>query len=194
MSRANALLNLLEDTLRDKKIDDLVAKIRVAFIAARSFTSTQPKANSTTRTLFGTTTLKEVSNMKHILKVLAVLLFMICFSIQAYAATVKITWNANTESDLAGYKLYYGTKSGVYTSSIDVKNVTQYTVTVNPTVTTTYYVALTAYDTSGNESVKSDETSITVVVADTTPPAKPTGLKAILLQLIGWLKSVIAQG
>ena len=37
------------------------------------------------------------------------------------AATVQ--WNPNPESDIAGYKLSYGTQSGVYTTSIDTGNV-----------------------------------------------------------------------
>lgn len=132
--------------------------------------------------------------MKRFLSIVWGIVLVLFLVTAADAATVKISWNANTEADLAGYKLYYGIASGNYTSSIDVKNVTQYSVTVNPTVTTTYYVAVTAYDTSGNESVKSDEASVTVTVADTTPPAKPTGLKALIQQLVSWFKSRCARG
>lgn len=132
--------------------------------------------------------------MKHLFSTIFFIALLVFFMATAEAATVKISWNANAEADLAGYKIYYGTATGAYGTPIDVGNVTSYTVTVNPTVTTKYFVAVSAYDTSGNESVKSDETSITVTVADTTPPAKPTGLKAILQQLVSWLKSVFARG
>lgn len=132
--------------------------------------------------------------MKRYLSIVWCIVLVLFLTAAAEAATVKISWNANIEADLAGYKLYYGTASGAYGTPIDVGNVTSYTVTVNPQVTTTYYVALTAYDTSGNESVKSDETSITVTVADTTPPAKPTGLKALIQQLVSWFKSRFARG
>lgn len=123
--------------------------------------------------------------MKRIFLLLA---FMLLPLLSLQAAVVDVSWNANTEADLAGYKLYYGTASGVYGLPVDVGKVTSYSVTVNPKVTTTYYVTLTAYDMSGNESPKSDEASITVTVADTTPPAKPTGLKMVIQQLLSWLR------
>ncbi|BCA53033.1 hypothetical protein W02_01730 [Nitrospira sp. KM1] len=74
-------------------------------------------------------------------------------------ASASLSWNANSESDLAGYKVYYGTSSGNYTSSINVGKVTNYTVTGLATGRT-YYFALTAYDTTGNESAKSSERSV----------------------------------
>ncbi|OPY79365.1 MAG: Fibronectin type III domain protein [Syntrophorhabdus sp. PtaU1.Bin153] len=78
-------------------------------------------------------------------------------------ADVTLAWNANTESTLAGYRIYYGTVSGNYTSNIDVGNVTTFTVTgLNDGVT--YYFAATAYDTSRIESAYSNE----VVKASTT--------------------------
>jgi len=61
----------------------------------------------------------------------------------AYASDVVLGWNANTEPVLTGYKLYYGTASGKYNTSIDVGNVITYTVSGLPAGT--YYFALTAY-------------------------------------------------
>ena len=69
-----------------------------------------------------------------------------------------ITWNANSEPDLAGYKVYHGTASQVYTEVRDVGNVTSY-VWDGLLLGMTHYFAVTAYDTSNNESTFSAEVS-----------------------------------
>jgi hypothetical protein len=72
------------------------------------------------------------------------------------AAQIKLAWDPNTEADLVGYKVYYGTASRTYGPPIDVGNVTIYTV---PALMqgVTYYFALTAYDSYDNESGYSNE-------------------------------------
>lgn len=84
------------------------------------------------------------------------LAFLLCFISQAWAAEVQLAWNPNTEPDLAGYRIHYGTASGVYTVHVDVGNVTTYTVPGLEDGTRYYFVA-TAYDTSANESEYSNE-------------------------------------
>ncbi len=81
--------------------------------------------------------------------------------------TLSLQWNANPESDRAGYKVYYTTAGYPYTgtgaaqgaSPIDVGNVTSFTLTGLPAGI--YNVTITAYDTGrdnqsdqldGNES------------------------------------------
>ena len=69
----------------------------------------------------------------------------------------RLSWDANSEGDLAGYNLYYGSLSQNYSSVVDVGNVTDYNLhnlNLNEGVT---YMALTSYDTSGNESGFSEE-------------------------------------
>lgn len=114
-------------------------------------------------------------------KIIGILAALLLVSVLAQAAQVQITWSPNTETDLAGYKVYYGTAPGQYSAPITVTT-TSYTFQ-GATDKTTYYVAVSAFDTSGNESALSDEVSI--YVPDVTPPAKPTGL---LQRLIAWLK------
>ena len=74
----------------------------------------------------------------------------------AIAGVITLQWDANTEGDLAGYIIYYGTASGLYDKSVDVKNVTTYTLT-DLDLCTRYYVAVKAYDYSGNISDSSNE-------------------------------------
>ena len=76
--------------------------------------------------------------------------------------TATLAWEAATEPNLAGYRIYYGTAPGTYLQSpgqgVNVGNVTSYTVT-GLSRATTYYFAATAYDTSNSESVFSNEVS-----------------------------------
>jgi len=74
--------------------------------------------------------------------------------------SATLQWGANSESDLAGYKVYQGTTVGSYGLSSDVGKVTTYTSS-NLQAGLTYYFAVTAYDTSGNESPPSIEVSKT---------------------------------
>ena len=75
-------------------------------------------------------------------------------------ASATVSWNANTESDLAGYRIYVGTKSGSYgvVGPFEVTNRTSFTIANLPTGTT-YFFAVSAFDKSGNESAKSAEVS-----------------------------------
>src|SRR3989475_10392550 len=83
------------------------------------------------------------------------------------AAQVTLAWDANTEPDLAGYKLYYGNSSGSYQFSVDVGNQTSYTLSglLDGRI---YYFASTAYNLSLAESDFSNEVS--KAIADVTPP------------------------
>jgi hypothetical protein len=67
-----------------------------------------------------------------------------------------LTWNANTESDLAGYNIYFGQQPGVFTSIHTLGLVT--TTTLLNTVFNndgTWRFAVSAFDTSSNESALS---------------------------------------
>jgi hypothetical protein len=77
---------------------------------------------------------------------------------KVYSAQMTLAWDPNTEPDLRGYKVYYGTSSGTYGVPLYVRNVTDYTLT-GLTEGQVYYIAVTAYDKSGNESVYSNEVS-----------------------------------
>lgn len=83
------------------------------------------------------------------------------------AASVPLAWNANTEPDLGGYKVYFGLQSRDYDYCLDVGNVIEYNVE-GLTAGETYYFCLTAYDQFGNESDYSEEVAIDVI--DNDPP------------------------
>jgi hypothetical protein len=85
----------------------------------------------------------------------------LCLTSVAFPGALMVNWNANVETDLAGYKIYYGTHSLTYNQTIDVGNTTQYKLE-NLLEGQTYYVVVTAYDTSGNESLPSSEASAKV--------------------------------
>ncbi|SLM42656.1 conserved hypothetical protein [Nitrospira sp. ND1] len=71
--------------------------------------------------------------------------------------TVTVTWTANSEADLRGYRVYVGTRSGVRSQSFDVGNVTSTRLTLP--LGSTYWFSVAAYDSSGNESSPSGEIS-----------------------------------
>jgi len=81
--------------------------------------------------------------------------------VAAHCADVTLAWDANSEADLAGYILYYGTSSGNYPTNMDVGNRTQHTI---PGLQegVTYYFAVTAYNLDDFESDYSTELAYTV--------------------------------
>ena len=96
--------------------------------------------------------------------------------------TLTLSWQANPEADVTGYKVYYDIDSGTPyegkgategDSPIDAGNVTSFTLS-GLTIGQTYYIAITAYDSQGLESWFSEEVVGTVVMPeDTTPPTTP---------------------
>ncbi len=95
----------------------------------------------------------------------------------AAAQSVTLAWNANTESDLAGYRVEYGTVSGDPSTTVDVGNVTQRQFTgLQPGVT--YYFRVKAYNTANMVSAPSAEVSYTppvpVPVVPTLTSISPT--------------------
>ena len=92
---------------------------------------------------------------------------MILLPSAAEAAYLNLAWDPNQESDLAGYRVYYGTSSGEYINFVDAKSVTSYRLD-DLLDGVTYYIALTAYDRAGNESDFSGEVSGLAVTDD--PP------------------------
>jgi|PlaIllAssembly_1097288.scaffolds.fasta_scaffold538628_1 hypothetical protein len=96
--------------------------------------------------------------------------------------TVILTWNANTESDMAGYTGYR------YSSSSDTTVDETWTV-AHPTTTKSTVISvpdnssisicfeLDAFDLAGNHSAKSSRVCTTVTGNDTAAPGPPTNVR-----------------
>ena len=103
-------------------------------------------------------------------KSIIALLMWLSFCSNLLAADVNLAWDANTETNLAGYKLYMGTASRTYGTPVTLGKVTTYTKT--GLALGTYYFAVTAFNTNAtnNESGYSNEVTTVISVPDTTPP------------------------
>jgi hypothetical protein len=82
---------------------------------------------------------------------------------------VTVIWYKSADTNVQGYKVYYGTVSQQYTNSIVAGNVTNVPVAGIQTGVT-YYFAVTSYDAAGWESSYSPEISYTVpLISPATP-------------------------
>src|SRR5258705_2619005 len=89
----------------------------------------------------------------------------------AAANTITLSWSPNPPSEnVAGYKLYIGTESGMYDAPIYVGNVTTYAFT-DAIPGQAYFFAIAAYNALGATSALSYEVSATAgAVVDVTAP------------------------
>ena len=106
--------------------------------------------------------------------ILLLSLLLLCLPVLAITmrqnvdGTVTLAWDPNSEIDLAGYKVYWGSTSGSYGTPVTLGKVT--TFTTPKLANGTWYFAVTAHNTGGLESGFSNEVSCVVAVAP-TPPA-----------------------
>ena len=105
------------------------------------------------------------------------IVLLACLARPAYAVDVTLEWDANTEPDLAGYRIYYDIDSGPPydgtgalegTSWINVGNVTTYTLH-GLADGVAYFFTATAYDSEGLESSYSNEVTLSAA-PDLFPP------------------------
>jgi len=93
---------------------------------------------------------------------LIALLFLAGFRQTAHAAqSVNLAWDPVPDQTVAGYNVYYGTASGVYTNEIPAGAATS-SIVSGLAENVTYYFTVTAYDILGLESDFSNEVSYTV--------------------------------
>lgn len=107
--------------------------------------------------------------------------FLLSIPGMLWGKSLQITWTANADNDLSGYRIYYGTSSQDYDHVLNVGNKTS--VSVDGFLEgTTYYMVLTAYDYSGNESGYSTEVSVAV-------PTDSSG-RGVFYTFLGWIRSL----
>jgi len=91
-------------------------------------------------------------------------------------AAVTLIWRPNVERDLAGYKVYIGEKPKQYGAVVNVGKRTRYSLDNLPR-NKTHYIAVTAYDASGNESSHSLEVVLPANAGGATPPGNENTLE-----------------
>ncbi len=97
------------------------------------------------------------------------IILLLGFCSQVMAASVHLAWDASASPNISGYKIYIGNSSGAYDRILSVGNLTSYTIP--DLVEGTWYFAVTAFDTSGNESNFSNE--IEKQIGSASPPPSP---------------------
>jgi len=84
---------------------------------------------------------------------------------QGVTQDVALSWTAPVEredgtpismSEIAGYRVYYGTSEGNYPNKLDIADSYNMQATLSNLVSGTYYIVVTSYDMDGRESAFSE--------------------------------------
>ncbi len=98
--------------------------------------------------------------------ILSIFISITFFSSAAFSAfsarSATVSWEQNTETDLKGYNVYMGTTSKTYEKPVFVDKTKTSHVFERLKRGTTYYFTVTAIDSSGNESLFSEEVLKTI--------------------------------
>lgn len=102
----------------------------------------------------------------------------LCLATQAQAALCTLAWNANTEEDLAGYRVYHAVSSrGQTIGSPNASVGLALTATCEQIGVTqdglTHFIVVTAIDLGGLESGASNEVSVVLPIVEPPPPPPP---------------------
>ncbi len=142
-------------------------------------------------------------------------LIMLCLCSHVFAVSVTLEWDHNTESDLAGYKIYYKTSSsgepyngtgveqGTSPIAVPVEDLSdpnnpQYILSGLES-NKAYFVVVTAYDTEGLESGFSNEVNVITIgllqgsnLVSLCRQPDDTAISSVLISIEGKYSSVWA--
>ena len=106
------------------------------------------------------------------------------FPASVLAGQVSLSWDLNSEPDIDGYYLHYGTQSGIYDaqgSPIFIDHPEEVITVTGLQSGQEYFFTLTAVNESAQSSLPGDEISVVVSEdnppPDTTPPADGPGFQ-----------------
>ena len=101
------------------------------------------------------------------MRTLIIAAMMLLVAVTAFASSVALQWDANTESDLAGYKVFCAADSASFDGAVVVDVQDQTTATIyDLDPLKSYSFAVKAYNSAGMESAFSN----VVVVPEMSPP------------------------
>ena len=80
--------------------------------------------------------------------------------IPSQSAALTLAWDQDPQQLVQGYRVHYGTTSGVYSTTVDTGDETVVQI-ADLLPNTTYYFVVTAYNAAGLESAPSNEVSFT---------------------------------
>lgn len=103
------------------------------------------------------------------------LIICLCYTmLSAFAATVDVWWDPNTEADMQGYRVYLCASNPCQKSASTMKvDVLHPKTSASFEATQSGNVAVTAYDTTGNESEFSKTLPFVVGAPENVPPVAP---------------------
>lgn len=106
------------------------------------------------------------------------ILLALLFPLASFGAERALDWAPpafNTDgtplTDLAGFRIHVGSESGVYDEVYEIDDPAAATYDLTLSGADTYFIAMTAYDSDGDESVFSAEVTLSITV-----PEPPTSI------------------
>lgn len=118
-------------------------------------------------------------------------LFVLLYSTPLHAATVVVAWNPSPSPEVTGYRVQYGTASGIWPQVVDVGPALTARVTLDPG---RYYFTVVAYAQTGATSPPSIEVAATIPTTTADPCAFPLGATSVSIFVTGKLNKTGSGG